>query len=181
MPKYFIATLPPEPVLSEIKAFKTDLLQRYKARIALRSPAHITLFPPFEQEENAENSIIQALQSFTLSQSSFTMQLDGFGCFYPRVIFVKPLLNSRLSDLRLELLHHLKTELELMHERFEKQDFHPHLTIANRDLKGENYELAWQDFQTKTYQRTFEVTSITLLKHDGQRWQIHQNFHFLHR
>ena len=178
MPRYFIATLPPEPVLSEIKAFKNDLLQSYKARIALRSPAHITLFPPFDRDETFEADLTEKLGLFAQSQSPFLIKLDGFGCFYPRVIFVKPHANELLNKLRISLLNYLKENLELVHERFEKQDFHPHLTIANRDLRGEDYDLAWQDFQNRTYQREFMVNSITLLKHDGQRWQVLQNLVF---
>lgn len=178
MPKYFIATLPPEPVLSEIKAFKTDLLQSYKARIALRSPAHITLFPPFEREESFEPELIKKLRDFASSQVHFTLKLDGFGCFYPRVIFVKPLPSDDLNKLKTSLLSCLREALHLTHERFEHQSFHPHLTIANRDLRGEDYDLAWQDFQGRIYQREFSVTSISLLKHDGQRWQSLKDFNF---
>ena len=180
MPRYFIATLPPEPILSEIKAFKTDLLQSYKARIALRTPAHITLFPPFDREENFEADLTQKLRVFIQSQTAFQLKLDGFGCFYPRVIFVTPHTNESLNKLRLSLLSYLKEKLELVHERFEQQEFHPHITIANRDLKGEDYDLAWQDFQSRTYQREFTVNNISLLKHDGQRWQVFKNFEFIH-
>jgi 2'-5' RNA ligase len=54
--------------------------------------------------------------------------------------------------------------------------FHPHLTVAFRDLKKPNYQLAWEEFKSKNFQAEFIADKITLLKHTGKVWEIHQEF-----
>ena len=49
--KYFIALVPPEPLLSEIQRVKQQIFDDYGTKGALRSPGHITLHMPFSWEE----------------------------------------------------------------------------------------------------------------------------------
>ncbi|MDZ7681592.1 MAG: 2'-5' RNA ligase family protein [Fodinibius sp.] len=57
-------------------------------------------------------------------------------------------------------------------------DFTPHMTVAYRDLSPDNFERAWEDFQDRSFDYSFEVNSIVLLKHDYQRWKPFYEFNF---
>lgn len=169
---YFIAIVPPEPVLCEILEFKNHMAKTYGAKAALRSPAHITLHMPFKWKETKEDFLIKSLIFFSSSQHSFELTLQGFGCFKPRVIFINSKENDLLNSLQLRLRTLAKKELNLFNSNYRSHPFHPHITIAFRDLKKELFIPAWEEFKSKIYQVSFMVNAICLLKHNGKRWDI---------
>jgi 2'-5' RNA ligase len=175
--KYFIAIIPPEPVFSETEKIKVAISEKYNNKSSLRSPSHITLHMPFEIKEPKEEGLIQTLSEFKFS-SPFTVQLKNFGCFEPKVIFIDVVKNEALSSLQKELVFHIKSNLNIFNQYEDKRGFHPHLTIAFRDLKKENFYLANKEYQAKTFEANFSVNSFFLLKHDGKRWNSFKEFAF---
>ena len=175
--KYFIALIPPEPVFSETEKIKSDISQKYDNKSALRSPSHITLHMPFEIKQEKEENLIQKISEFKFS-SSFDVRLKNFGCFEPKVIFIEVVKNETLSTLQKELVFHVKSNLNIFNQYEDKRGFHPHLTIAFRDLKKEIFHLAYKEYQSKTFEAGFSVSSFFLLKHDGKRWHPFKEFVF---
>lgn len=99
------------------------------------------------------------------------VNLRDFGCFAKRkspVIFLKLAENNSLQVLHSDLMHLLRetgfpeSETDL--------DFHPHMTVANRDLSRHKFKEAWADFKGRSFHAEFNVTAIHLLKHDGKFW-----------
>ncbi|HWY12703.1 MAG TPA: 2'-5' RNA ligase family protein [Bacteroidia bacterium] len=175
--KYFIALIPPEPVFSETEKIKLEVSQKYDNKSALRSPSHITLHMPFEMKIEKEESLIQKLSEFKFSPS-FDIRLKNFGCFEPKVIFIDVVKNETLSSLQKELVFHIKSNLNIFNQYEDKRGFHPHLTIAFRDLKKENFYLAFKEYQSKIFEANFSVRSFFLLKHDDKRWNPFKEFAF---
>ena len=175
--KYFIALIPQEPVFSETEKIKSDISQKYDNISALRSPSHITLHMPFEIKEEKEVNLIQKISEFNFS-SKFNLQLKNFDCFEPKVIFIDVVKNETLSGLQKELVFHVKSNLNIFNQYDDKRGFHPHLTIAFRDLKKENFYKAQKEYNGKTFNAEFSVTSFFLLKHTGKIWLQHKEFPF---
>lgn len=173
--KYFIAIIPPEPHFSEIEKIKSDISQKYDNKSALRSPAHITLHMPFEMKEEKEASLIQKLSAFKV-QTPFSVSLKNFSCFEPKVIFIDVVKNETLASLQKELVFHIKSNLNIFNQYEDKRAFRPHITIAFRDLKKENFYLANAEYTTKTFSAEFQVNSFFLLKHTGKVWLPHKEF-----
>ena len=174
---YFIAILPPESVSEEIQQLKREMQAVYGAGHALKSPAHITLQMPFRQREENEPAMESALQTFAERELGFTIRLNNFDCFPPRVIFVKIAEHRPLVQVRLRLLPILSKITGLTGSTL-KQPFHPHLTIATRDLREEVFPLAWKDFSGRAYSATFQAVGIALLKHNGKFWEVQKEFPF---
>lgn len=175
--KYFIAIIPPEPVFSETEKIKLDISQKYNNKSALRSPSHITLHMPFEMKEEKEIHLIEKLSAFKF-QHPFAIALKNFGCFEPKVIFIDVVKNETLSSLQKELVFHVKSNLNIFNQYEDRRAFHPHLTIAFRDLKKENFYLAYQEYKFKTFAAEFVVNSFFLLKHTGKVWLPFKEFLF---
>lgn len=173
--KYFIAIIPPEPHFSEIEKIKSDISQKYDNKSSLRSPAHITLHMPFEMKEEKEANLIQKLSEFKF-QTSFNVSLKNFSCFEPKVIFIDVVKNETLTSFQKELVFHIKSNLNVFNQYEDKRAFHPHVTIAFRDLKKENFYLANAEYTTKTFSAEFPVNSFFLLKHTGKVWLPHKEF-----
>lgn len=151
------------------------MLQRFNCKVALKSPAHITLIPPFQMSDSAQTALQELLLPFAARQQNFSIHLKDFAAFKPRVIYAGVLPNTRLNELRTDLEATL-----LLDNRFpvkkEDRPFHPHVTIANRDLTKDNFPLAWQHFQHLSYAVTFNADAISLLRNNNQSWEIAGTF-----
>ena len=175
--KYFIAIIPPEPVFSEIEKIKLDISQKYNNKSALRSPAHITLHMPFEMKESKEENLLQTISQFKFS-SAFKIELKNYSCFEPKVIFIDVVKNETLNALQKELVFHIKSNLNIFNQYDDKRAYHPHATIAFRDLKKTDFYLANEEYKAKTFSAEFKVSSFFLLKHNGKVWLRHKEFPF---
>jgi 2'-5' RNA ligase len=175
--KYFIALVVPEPFQTELMNFKRFIADTYNSKGALRSPAHITLHMPFEWKEEKEDKLINTLQQFSYKEA-FTIDLLNFFCFAPRVLFVDVVKNETLIQLQSELVSHAKKNLRLLNQANDMRGFHPHITIAFRDLRKEKFYEALEYFKTQSYQASFKANNFCLLKHTGKEWLVHKEFFF---
>lgn len=176
-PLFFIALLPPEEIQREVTAFKQYIADAWGPQHALKSPPHITLQPPFTRAEKDLSALKKCLSGFASSQKAFSVELNDFGAFPPRVIFVRPLINKRLEDLPAQLAHCLAEELDFRNPRF-RQPFHPHMTIAHRDVEAGDFLKIWSYFREKSFHRAFEADTLALLRNVQGKWEIEANFRF---
>lgn len=175
--KYFIAVVPPEPFLSEIQEIKKTTSKNYNTKGALRSPSHITLHMPFNWEEEKETKLISCLDAFKFDES-FNITLEGFGYFEPRVVFINVKEENTLFLLQKKLVQHVKNNLQLFNQSDDIRGFHPHITIAFRDLKKPVFYKIWKEFNNKSFQANFNCQSICLLKHINNQWHVYKEFKF---
>ena len=174
---YFIAILPHSGLQKEVTELKKHMAVNFQSKAALTSPPHITLYPPFREKEENETGIIDSLSRFAAGQKQFELRLNGFGCFSPRTIFIKPEENNLLNSMQANLLLHLKATSGLRDTKNSKA-YHAHMTIATRDLEKPMFFKAWNELRDKEFFRTFSVNSIALLKHNGKCWDILKEFVF---
>lgn len=167
--KYFIAIVLPEPIQSQVEAIKAELLSAYNLKGALRSPAHITLHRPFEWKEEKEQALIDTLRKFTI-KTTIHLELHNFNCFRPRVIYVDVLKNEALYDLQKRLKYFAQENLQLLNEVEDMRGYHPHVTIAFRDLRKNRFEEVWNEFKERKYKAEFECKGFTLLKLED-KWE----------
>ena len=170
--RYFLAIIPPEPAFSKAHALKLHFKELYNSKASLNSPPHITLHMPFLWKEKKEQTLIDSLQRFTSTQKSFAITLRNFEAFAPRVIYIDVEPNPALQQFQKELERFCKKSFQLFNANRLDLPFHPHLTLAFRDLKKEMFAQAWAEFKIRNYEHTFITDKIALLKHDGKVWHI---------
>jgi len=175
---YFIALILPSPFFEEAQKLKEHFHEQYHSKASLNSPPHITLHMPFQWKEGKEQKLINALSAFSSGKKSFRLSFNNFSCFAPRVIYIDVKPSESLTNLQHELHRFCKMELNLFNAQYRDLPFHPHVTLAFRDLKRDYFAKAWEEFQGKKFSGDFPVDKITLLKHDGKCWQPFQDFHF---
>jgi 2'-5' RNA ligase len=175
---YYIAIIPPEPILTEVKDIKLHFAQEYNSKSALRSPGHITLHMPFQWKVEKEELLINALLDFALQQHSTELILNGFGAFKPRVIFIEVEPNTKLAEMQLNLSKWMKLKLNIFHANYRDQAYKPHITVAFRDLRPAQFNAAWMLFKEKEYKTSFKAASISLLKHKQNYWEVIKEFPF---
>lgn len=173
---YFISIVPPKPLESKLQQMKQIFAEKYKVYHALKSPPHITLIPPFKLEEYQVKLLSEFLQDFTSGATSFTISIKNFGCFTPRVIYLRPLINENLNALYMKIRQEFYAKFPV--NTPSPRPFHPHLTIAFRDLKPDVFEKAWAEYRSKSLEEDFSVDRIHLLKHNGASWDVLRDFRF---
>ena len=168
---YFIALIPTEPIRSEAWALKEHMRDTYGSKASLNSPAHITLHMPFEMKQSRERAVVEALQELAEGYNSFPIEIDGFGAFPPKVLFLHVVPNDILSRLQSDVHQSMKRGFNIFNADYKKKPFHPHITLAFRDLKKSTFEEAWSVYKEKEFRASWQAQDITLLKHDGNQWQ----------
>jgi 2'-5' RNA ligase len=168
---YFIALVAPKEINDDAMQWKNVMKERFDCSVALRSPAHITLVPPFWMDESLENKLQNEIRDISQQQASFEINLKNFSAFKPRVIFVDVIANQLLQTLQAHLLQFLVKPNIFPIEK-EDRPFHPHITIATRDLHKKSFHEAWEIFKEKTYEASWLVNSMSLLRHNQKNWDV---------
>ena len=101
---YFIALLPAEPLRGQIYKLKQQFAEQYHSRHALKSPPHVTLVPPFKMSPESAMTFSTSLASFAHSNHVFNVEIEGYGAFAPRVIYLNILKQDALEKLQKKLL-----------------------------------------------------------------------------
>jgi 2'-5' RNA ligase len=179
--RYFLALLPPPEMQDYANQVRQQFADRYASKKAFNSPPHITLQPSFEWPMAAIDALVSHLTAWARAYATVPVCLSGFGAFAPRVIFINvcrtPDLLALQTDLKTDCLHELKIVAQMP-----DWEFAPHMTVAFRDLTPENFQRAWPQFKQQSLglsngpngEYNFIADRLTLLKHDGRRWQIEQ-------
>jgi 2'-5' RNA ligase len=173
---YFIAIIPPAPIYDEAFEQKKYFKVHYNSKASLNSPPHITLHMPFRWNEKKEEELTEQLEQFSKSNQPVAIKLNNFSSFPPRVIFINVVMSEELEKLQKNLQRFCKLVLNLFNANYKELPFHPHLTVAFRDLKKPNYQRAWDEFKMKNFQAEFIADKVALLKHTGRVWEVHQEF-----
>ncbi len=168
---YFLAVLCPPAIDEKVQDYKLWMRDRFGCVVALKSSAHITLIPPFWMQNEKEQQLTETLHSFQITIPSFEIQLQGFSHFSNRVIFVAVNENHQLGSLRKAVEDHF---IIPFHGIIKPDDrpFHPHVTIANRDIKPGDFKKAWAYFEKQEFEQTFTASAISLLKLSRGKWNV---------
>lgn len=175
---YFIAIIPPSPIFEEALQLKNYFKEKYNSKASLNSPPHVTLHMPFQWKEEKDTLLVEKLELFAKQFSTFYLQLLNFNCFEPRVIYIDVVKNEKLDLLQRELHRFCKKELDLFNANYKEHAFHAHLTLAFRDLRKQQFQKAWEEFNEKKFEASWAVNQIMLLKHNGQQWDVFESFDF---
>lgn len=174
--QYFIAIVPPPPVYDDGMALKNYFKEKYNSKASLNSPPHITLHMPFRWKEDKEYDLVNRLENFKSGIEPFSVQLLNFGAFAPRVIYIDVVKNEPLINLQKEIIRFAKGELNLFNADYKDKPFHPHITLAFRDLKKNMFKEAWFEFMERKFSAEFVVDCFVLLKHNGKIWETFREY-----
>lgn len=165
---YFIAVLTPDVITRRIRIYQQDFADHYNSSRQLKIPVHITLIPPFRMSAKEENVVQTILNTVSSSHGSFNIRLKDFGHFDDRVVFINIDDCIPLLDIHNQLRERLSGQYKLK----PSFGFHPHVTLANRDLTNANFNKAWEKYKHLTFKAEFSCEELALLKHNGKLWEV---------
>ncbi len=169
------AIVPPEPLYSELHEIKEYVAKKYHTTEALRRPVHITMIAPFSAQGSIEPKLKTFIDSFAATYERFDILIDGFGTFYSNVLFFQPVESPELMKLQKDLARKF-TKVHLRKERRPSSGFHPHITLAYKDISRPNFAKAREEYQEKIFRRRFTLDYLCLMKFDKGWTTIHKGF-----
>jgi 2'-5' RNA ligase len=167
---YFIAVVLPSSLNEKILVFKNYMKQQFSCLVALNAPAHITLIPPFWMEEDKEEHLIADLAHLS-ERRTFILRSNNFSAFKPRTIFIALHGSEELNELKSTADHYFIERKEYK-MKIDTRPFHPHITIATRDLTKKDFHIAWPHFEQKKFSEEWIAEGISLLRHNKKNWDV---------
>jgi 2'-5' RNA ligase len=168
---FFIGICPPHPLEKEIHGLKEKIRQKHGVQGGFRSNAHITLQMPFNMATKKVDAFISDFKEFLEIQNPIEIKLNDFGNFEPRVVFIKIVDNTQLDSLQ-ESVEKFMKQFQVFNSTHKNNGFHPHITIAFRDLKKPTFYKIWNEFKERQFQAAFLADSVTIFKHNGKSWDV---------
>ncbi|WP_256009478.1 2'-5' RNA ligase family protein [Desertivirga xinjiangensis] len=176
MSLYLTAILPPTALSEEIDDIRKEISARFNVFSALKPPVHITLFRPLNVETSLEKHLIKWLKPITLLHKPFAIELENFDSFNNKTLFVHCIKNPLLQALQKDISGIFNTNKVCREELSGNNRFHPHITVAFRDVKPEVFDQLWLEFKNRKLKRSFIADRVSLLKHDGRKWNLMTEF-----
>jgi 2'-5' RNA ligase len=174
---FFLAVLPDERVSAFSTELKNTLCQRFGVCHALKSPPHITLVMPFRAGEEDLALLTSRLRSISVQHHPLHLQFQGYGHFGDQVVFMQVMPSGPLTVLRDALLQTLP-EAIARQVITRNPHFHPHLTLAHRDLTPDRFPEVWSYVSSIPCQHESRIDAVCLLVHEQKRWRVRERFPF---
>lgn len=171
MQMYFIALVLPHPLNEKILKYKQMMLDRFNCKVGLKSPAHITLVPPFWMEDEKEEQLIADINLLSNQLHPFSIATNNFSAFRPKTIFIALAPSEQLNEVK-KATGDLFKNNSFYNIKIDARPFHPHITIATRDLFKKSFDEIWPWFAEKNFLEEWTAEGISILKHNKQNWEI---------
>jgi 2'-5' RNA ligase len=170
MHMYFLAIVLPGELNKKVQKWKELIHEKYGCSVGLRSPAHITLLPPFWMDEEKQQQLITDVDAISSPVQPFTICINNFSAFKPRTIFADVIINEELRSLKAAVdAFFSKTDYKI---KTDTRPFHPHITIATRDLHKKDFHDAWPMFESKKFKAVWEANGLSVLRHNRACWEV---------
>ena len=178
MNMYFVAIVLPPELNQKILKHKEYMFDHFGSQVGLKSPAHITLIPPFWMEAEKERQLLNDLENVNYFQP-FPIQTNHFSAFQPKTIFIALSPNEQLDQLK-KLVDGFFQNNEQYKIKTDSRPFHPHITIATRDLHKKDFTEAWPHFAERKFEEEWTVKGISVLRHNKKKWDVIFTSQFQH-
>ncbi|MDZ7808755.1 MAG: RNA 2',3'-cyclic phosphodiesterase [Gracilimonas sp.] len=172
---YFVALIPPNPLREQIQQLKLEVAEEFQSSHSLNAPPHITLISPFRVSEEHVSRLHSILEVYAQGNKPFQVHLKGFATFPPKVIFIDVKISEALKQFQQKIENMIRAEEDFGYN-YQERAFHPHVTLAFKDLSKENFYNAWDEFKERDIEETFLTDHIYLLKHNGEVWEVSDTY-----
>lgn len=171
MQMYFIALVLPQHLNEKVLKYKQMMLDKYNCKVGLKSPAHITLIPPFWMQDEKEPQLISDIDSASQHLHVFSIATDNFSAFKPRTIFIAVSPTNELNEVKKTTDAVFKNN-SFYNIKIDARPFHPHVTIATRDLFKKGFFEIWPWFEEKNFVEQWKCEGISVLRHNKKNWDV---------
>lgn len=157
----------------------SNIAEQFSVKAALRFPAHMTLFYPFEMDKKTVLDLETHLSRFAQSQTPFQQKVTGYNCFGKAVWFLDVEQDKVLFDLKRGLVKLMRDDFQIIEDFEANREVHFHITLAYKDVTPEKFRLIGEYLRKQNpVIRSLNIDAITLLEYTGTRWEAAKKFYF---
>lgn len=158
--EYLIVIHPHADLVDKIIKIKEKFADKFKADSAKWGKPYIALVK-FSQLLLMEERLINRLKMIAMSLPAINVELKNFGSFPTHTIYI----NVESKATIMQMVKQLKPAQSLMKTQDKKAHFidNPHMAIA-RNLTGEQYNQAWQEYSHSHFTGKFIAKNMLLLR-----------------
>ena len=159
--QYLLVAAPSLAVHQQMISERQFFSNAYQEKTSLISKSFITV-AKFMAKEAMEETIIRWMNRSLATQPTFSVLLNNFGGFPPHTIFIRVQNLQPFKQLgaSLQSVNHYITTNNCPPMQWVSK---PHLTIARR-LSPEIFEKAMLDYSPKTFEASFTINQLVLLR-----------------
>jgi 2'-5' RNA ligase len=169
---FYIAINCPQDVEEKVHGYKEYLQKAYGCRAASKSPAHITLVPPFRAEDELAKDLADFVHTYNAGLVPVEIRMEGYGNFGDRVLFLDVEPSAPLTALEKDVMTEFTTHFPSIIFGM-KPEFNPHVTLATRDIPQGKLEEAKAYFEANhPFHTSFDARELTLFKLENGWWKI---------
>ena len=168
---YFIAIVLPQDLNEKVLKYKNMMFEKYNCKVGLKSPAHITLVSTFWMEEEKQEGLIVDINSLSNDVEPFPVLTSNFSAFKPKTIFISTAPSDKLSQVKIATDEFFRNN-SFYNIKTESRPFHPHITIATRDLYKKDFQEIWPWFAEKKFEEKWTAEGLSVLKHNKKNWDV---------
>jgi len=169
---FYIAIDCPPAIDEKIEGMKEYMEREYGCKAARKSPAHLTIVPPFRAEDELQTELAGFVTTYNVGVVPFDIKLKDYGQFAERVLFVdveRP--NEALNTLEKECMAEFSEKFPMIIFGM-KPDFNPHVTIATRDIPEGALANAKRYFEENhPVDLSFEAKELSLFRLENGWWK----------
>jgi 2'-5' RNA ligase len=173
-----IAIVLPEPVFSGIRKEQEYIAKNWGPKHALRTPPHITVIPPIALSSGEVGLLFGMAEAIAAAMSPFKMKLRNYGSFRPRVVFINPIISPELQELYEIWDQALRSKMPHVFDTYPIRPYHPHITLAHKDVSPEQFQRMWNFYSRKEYHASFDVSGFSILEHKDHGWKVENVYPF---
>ena len=163
--EYSLVASPSEEVYKQVTTEKQSFYNAYQEKVSIKTKPYITI-ANFLAKEAMEETIIRWMNRSIATQPRFSVLLNNFGGFPPNTIYIRVQHAQPFNKLAtaLQSVNHFITSNNCPPMHLVTK---PHLTIARR-LSPEVFAKAMLDYSPKTFEASFELNELILLRRQHQ-------------
>lgn len=171
--RFFVAVMADESLAARIETFRAWARETLGCRSGQRTPPHVTLVPPFALPPGSLDGLVSVLTAAALAAVPFVARVEGFNSFGERTLFARVVPGPDWDSLRDVVYGVASSQRPVLAARFPhpRVPFHPHLTIANRDIPPGSARAALSELRARGFSAEMPVDHIALLQFEGGAWR----------
>lgn len=171
--RFFVAVMADRALAGQIEAFRAWARETLGCRSGQRTPPHVTLVPPFVLPLGSLDGLEAALSAAALAGIPFIARVEGFDSFGERTLFARVVPGPDWDALRDRVYVAASDQGPELVTRFPhpRVPFHPHLTIANRDIPPGSARVALAELRARGLSAQMPVDHLALLRFEEGAWR----------
>ena len=171
---HFIGVLLPDDLARAVEECRRYMNRTYGCRSGYATPVHVALVPPFAlPRDYTTEDVVEALLRGVPQDFGFIAHTENFDAFGDRTLFAAVVSSPGWNRLK----NAAETTLRGAFPgclRKDPRPFHPHITVANRDIPPGASTVALRFLNGKKFEEDFPVDNMTVFVCKGGVWKIAQ-------